>query len=259
MGATVATVMGGMGRAFDGGYADYAVVPALQVRMVHTKLPWSVLGGLPEMLQTAWGALFRALRLVPGERLLIRGGTTSVGMAATAIAKLNGAEVATTSRRLEREKLVRACGADHFIVDDERVSESVRQFWPGGADKVLELVGTVTLEDSLRCVRESGIVCMAGMVGNKWTLDSFAPMDAIPTCVSLTSYSGDVMDFMAMPLDDLVDAVENGRLHVRIGRVYQLDEIVEAHRALEGNSVGGKIVVLTRASRLSVLKTTWAQ
>lgn len=249
VGATVATVMGGMGRAFDGGYADYTLVPACQVRTIHTKLPWSVLGALPEMLQTAWGALFQALRLVSGERLLIRGGTTSVGLAATAIAKSNGVEVATTSRRPDRESLVRACGAEHFIVDGGRVSDSVQQIWPEGADKVLELVGTLTLEDSLRCVRKPGIVCMAGMVGNKWTLDGFAPMDAIPTCVSLTSYSGDVMDFMAMPLDDLVNAVENDRLHVGIGRVYQLDEIVEAHRALEENSAGGKIVVTTRALR----------
>lgn len=247
-GETVATVMGGMGRAFDGGYAEYTLVPARQVRRLRTRLPWSVLGALPEMLQTAWGALFRSLRLQPGERLLIRGGTTSVGQAAAAIAKAKGAEVAATSRRAESETRVRACGADHFIVDDGAVSEAVRRIWPGGADKVLELVGTTTLLDSLRCVREPGTVCMAGMVGNAWMLDGFAPMDAIATGVSLTTYSGDVADFMAMPLQDLVDAVAAGRLHVGLGRVFPFDEIVEAHRAMENNSAGGKIVVLTAAA-----------
>ncbi len=55
--------MGGMGRAFDGGYAEYTCVPARQVRAFQSDLPWDRLGALPEMLQTAWGALFRGLRL----------------------------------------------------------------------------------------------------------------------------------------------------------------------------------------------------
>ncbi len=86
-GATVATAMGGMGRQFDGSYAEYTCVPAGQVQAVRTQLPWEVLGAVPEMLQTAWGSLFTALRLATGESLLVRGGTTSVGLAAAAIAK----------------------------------------------------------------------------------------------------------------------------------------------------------------------------
>jgi D-arabinose 1-dehydrogenase-like Zn-dependent alcohol dehydrogenase len=97
-GETVATVMGGMGRRFDGGYAEYTCVPANQVQAVRTKLGWETLGALPEMLQTAWGSLLRALRLAPGERLLVRGGTTSVGLAAAAIAKAHGGLVISTTR-----------------------------------------------------------------------------------------------------------------------------------------------------------------
>ena len=53
-GQTVATAMGGMGRAFDGGYAEYTCVPAAQVQRIDTTLAWQTLGALPEMVQTAW-------------------------------------------------------------------------------------------------------------------------------------------------------------------------------------------------------------
>jgi len=245
VGDTVATVMGGMGRAFDGGYADYVTVPAGQVRAFRSDLPWATLGALPEMLQTAWGALSRVLRLQAGERLLIRGGTTSVGLAAAAIARAMGATVAATSRGAGGEALVREAGADHFVRDDGAIAEAVRSLWTGGADKVLELVGTATLADSLAAVREPGIVCMAGMVGDCWSFPDFAPMDTIPTGVSLTTYSGGVEDFMAMPLQALIDQVGDGALPVRVGRVFPLGKIVAAHRLMESNGAGGKIVMLT--------------
>lgn len=115
----------------------------------------------------------------------------------------------------------------------------------GGFDKILELVGTTTLLDSLACAAEHGVVCMTGMVGNKWSLDDFSPMDTIPTSVCLTTYSGGTEDFMRTPLEELAQQVAAGTLHVQIGKVFKLDDIVEAHACMEGNKAGGKIVVLT--------------
>lgn len=238
-GDIVATVMAGMGRRFDGSYAEFTCVPAGQVRRVSSTLGWETLGALPEMLQTAWGALFSSLHLVAGHRLLVRGGTTSVGMAAIALARRAGAHVTATTRRAERVELLENLGADRVLLDNSELSRNDVKF-----DRVLELIGATTLQDSLQCAERDGVVCMAGIVGNAWCIPDFAPMDAIPNRVALTSYSGEPQDFMSMPLQELVDDVARGNLKVKIGRVFALHDIVEAHRCMEANEAAGKIVIL---------------
>jgi NADPH:quinone reductase-like Zn-dependent oxidoreductase len=108
----------------------------------------------------------------------------------------------------------------------------------------LELVGTTTLLDSLKCVKTGGIACMTGIVGNSWSLKDFAPFEALPTAVCLTTYQGESPDFMETPLEEMAQQIKAGTMRVTVGKTFRLDEIVKAHRLMESNKAGGKMVVL---------------
>ena len=244
-GQKVATLMGGMGRVFDGGYAEYTCVPARQVIAFESELPWSVIGAIPEMLQTAHGSLSIGLDIQPGQSLLIRGGTSSVGMAAAILAKRRGLTVLASTRDEAKREALAAIGVDHVLIDDGDLATAVRRIVPHGVDAALELVGTPTLPDTLRATRIHGVVCFTGMLSNQWTVPDFYPIDYIPRGVRLTSYTGGAPDLPGGVLQEFLQAVSDGTAMVPIGKVYTLDDIVRAHTDMEENRVSGKLVVTT--------------
>lgn len=244
-GAQVVTMMGGMGREYDGGYAEYVLAPAAQVIPFRSPLPWHILGAIPEMLQTASGSLRVGLQAQPGDSVLIRGGTSSVGLAAAVLAKLGGMTVFATTRREEARLLLESMGVDHVIIDDGDVADLVRAIAPDGVDGAIELVGVNVMKDTLRAVRTGGTVCFTGMLSDQWTIAEFYPMEWLPNGVRLTAYSGEASDLAPDALQQFLDAVHDGRASVPVGRVYHLDDIVQAHRDMEAGTIGGKGVVLT--------------
>jgi NADPH:quinone reductase-like Zn-dependent oxidoreductase len=244
VGQQVAAMMGGMGRTFDGGYAQYTSVPASQVVPFRSDLDWATLGAIPEMLQTAHGSLTIGLDASPGHTLLIRGGTSSIGMATAILAKDRGLTVLSTTRRRDRTIALKAIGVDHVIVDDGDIAAKIRAIVPEGVDTALELVGTPTLPDTLRATAVHGVVCFTGMLSNKWTVPDFYPIEYIPRGVRLTAYAGDASDLPADVLQAFLDKVDAGRLTVPIHRTYQLDDIATAHADMERGSATGKLVGL---------------
>ncbi|WP_256336455.1 zinc-binding alcohol dehydrogenase family protein [Arthrobacter sp. ov407] len=244
-GQKVVTLMGGMGRVFDGGYAEYTCVPARQVISFDSDLPWSVIGAIPEMLQTAHGSLTIGLDIQPGQSLLIRGGTSSVGMAAAILAKRRGLTVLASTRDEAKREALDAIGVDHVLIDDGGLAAAVRRIVPDGVDAALELVGTPTLRDTLRATRVHGTVCFTGMLSNQWTVPDFYPIDYIPRGVRLTSYTGGAADLPGGVLQEFLQAVSDGTATVPIGKVYTLDDIAQAHTDMEESRTSGKLVVTT--------------
>jgi NADPH:quinone reductase len=141
VGQQVAAMMGGMGRSFDGGYAEFTCVPVAQAIPFRSELPWTTLGAVPEMLQTAYGALTVGLDVQPGQTLLIRGGTSSVGLTAAILARRRGLTVLAATRSEGKAGALRTAGADHVVVDDGAIiGTPTLHDTPGGVDATLELI-----------------------------------------------------------------------------------------------------------------------
>jgi NADPH:quinone reductase-like Zn-dependent oxidoreductase len=246
-GQKVAALMGQMGRSYDGGYAEYTLVPASQVMPLTTDLPWETLAAIPETFLTAWGSLVEALDVQAGQKLLIRGGTSALGMAAISLGKDMGLYVAATTRDSAKAAALRANGAEDVIIDTGQLAQAARERIPEGFDCTLDLIGTVTLLDSLYTVRPRGLVCMSGLLGNAWTLHEFEPLAQMPSTVRLTIYTSETRTAAngTAALQRIVDGVAAGRYRPNLHKVFHLDEIVAAHRYMEENRGTGKLVVVT--------------
>ncbi len=243
-GQQVAALMGGLGRDFDGSYAEYVVVPRSILYPFRSRLPWAQLGAIPEMFQTVYGSLHLALKMQPGQSLLIRGGTSSIGLLAAQLASQAGLTVLATTRSAAKANLLTANGVAHVLVDDGSLRDPVRALFAQGVDCALELVGAATLRDTLACLKPGGLGCMTGMLSESWVIPDFAPMEFIPATVGLTSYDSGQVTVPAAALQAFIDSVEAGRVRLGIGATFSLPEIGAAHQLMEGNQAGGKIVVV---------------
>ena len=253
-GQRVAALMGGMGRSFNGSYAEYALLPAHHVFAVSSDLSWEKLAAVPETYFTAWGSLFEGLRLQPEDTLLVRGATCALGYAAIQLAKALGCRVIATTHKESRLPLL--AEADEAVLDTGRLEETLpgaafpgtvrpRATSPGvtrsGITKALELVGPKTLPDTLRCVEKGGIVCNTGILGGVYALNGFDPIKDIPNGVYLTGFysNGPTQEIM----DEIFSFLTAHRLQPCVGKCFDFSEIREACKAQDTGVANGKIVV----------------
>jgi NADPH:quinone reductase-like Zn-dependent oxidoreductase len=249
-GTSVAAIMGEMGRELDGGYAEYALLPNELLMQVPDTLEWAVLAALPETYLTAHGSL-SALGVPDRDGsgvLLVRGGTSSVGMAALSLAKGRGLQTIATTRDPAKSRMLQAAGADHVVLDrgEDELTAQVRAICPDGPGYLLELVGATSTPHSLQLVAKRGTVCVSGMLSGSWAIREFEPVAHIPSGTKLTAFhSNDLRGKAgAAALTEIVEGVAAGRYRANVDRVFRLDDIVEAHRYMEDNRAIGKVVVL---------------
>jgi NADPH:quinone reductase len=247
-GQTVATITGGMGRTRNGSYAEYTCVSLQNVFPLQTNLDWASLAAIPESYATAWGCLFANLRIKAGEVLFVRGGTSALGQAAINIARQEGVTVLTSTRSESKRALLIEPGAARVFIEDGKLSEAVRAFYPNGIDGVLDIIGNSTLLDSLRMAKKGGRVCVAGFLGSGGPV-AFDWLANMPFGVDLNAFASlffGTKDFPIsdIPMQKIVDRVADGTYQARPIKVFPFEQIPEAHRLMESNDANGKIVVV---------------
>ena len=230
-GTKVISFMGEMGRAFDGSYAEYTLLPNQQIYPVSSNLPWPDLAAIPESCYTAFGAL-KSLRIQADSSILVRGGTSGVGLAFLKLikAKFPHIHISGTSRTKEKASLLTSLGYDTGLVDDDgRLSAKGQSF-----DRILELIGPRTIKDSFRYMSDGGILCSVGQLGNQWYLENFDPITDIPSGAYLSSfYSGNVN---AGKIQEMFDYIKQYNIIFLDINMDDVDGIVTAQKIREYSS-----------------------
>ncbi|MCC4266137.1 zinc-binding dehydrogenase [Oceanimonas baumannii] len=248
-GQRVATAMGGMQFDRHGSYAEEVVVLRSNViDLDDTTLSWEELAALPEAYLTIWGALDKSLSIQPGQSLLIRGATSSVGTAALTYAKARGLSVIATTRSPDKVERLRQLGADEVLIDQGSLAPQIRQAFPAGIDAALEVVGQRTLRDTLMALRPFGGVSVIGHLDGPPVLEQFHLVQDLPAATQLSFFPSTLLGTPAMPLAEspllwIAHQIETGNMPSIRSRTFAFDEVAEAHRLMESNRALGKLVV----------------
>jgi len=233
-GQKVAALMGGMGRSFNGSYAEYALLPVHHVFPIESDLSWEEMGAVPETYFTAWGSLFECLHLSAEDTLLVRGATCALGYAAVQIAKALGTKVIATTHRESKFSLLK--DADEIVLDEGTLTGKIK-----GVTKALDLVGPRNLKDTLTAVEKGALVCNTGVLGGVYAMNNFDPIKDIPNGVYLTGFFSNYPTEEIM--NEIFEFIDAHGLKPCMGKVFAFEDIKDAVMAQDGGTVDGKIVV----------------
>lgn len=234
-GQKIITLMGGLGREFDGSYQEYALVPDATIYPVTFNGTWTELASYPETFYTAFGAL-KATRLSKGQSLLVRGGTTGVGMAALLLGHALGLSVTTTTRQEKRKDFLLSLGATEVILDNNHQLDTTKKF-----DGIIDLVGVPAVEDSLAHLNDGGIYTLVGMLTGEWIWKEFDAFTHLANKYA-TMYDSSIVN--ADTVTDMFDIINENHLQIPIAKVFKLADIEDAHRyVMKKNRPIGQVIV----------------
>lgn len=237
-GTKVISLMGEMGRAFDGSYAEYVLLPDNQVYPVKTQLSWQNLAAVPETYYTAFGAM-RNLQINSSDVILVRAASSAMGIAFVRLLRAKYPELAIdgSTQNPTKKDWLKNHGYSDVIIEQKGILQTERTY-----TKILELVGPKTIKDSINHLDEFGIICSVGQLGEQWYLEEFDPIIDLQNNVYLiTFYSGNVT---SEQLQTMLMYIEKYRVSVEPHKVFRLTEIQDAHRYIEEGYAVGKVVVI---------------
>ena len=237
-GTKVVSIMGEMGRAFDGSYAEYVLLPNEQIYKVQADLDWPTMAAVPETYHTAFGTL-KNLKIEDSDAVLVRGASSGVGVAFAKLlkGKYPKARLYGSTRDAQKARRLTEAGFDDVVVEKEGRLDTELSF-----DKIADLVGPSAMADSLAHMKDGGILCNTGLLSGKWTLDDFDVIMELGNGKYITGfYSGLVDEGALQALFDLISAY---RIDAAPEKIFSLRNIREAQSYLDSAKSFGKVVVI---------------
>jgi NADPH:quinone reductase-like Zn-dependent oxidoreductase len=229
-----------IGEHTQGGFAEYAVVPAENLLEIPEGFPVTDAAAAGLVFVTAWRALIARGGLRSGERVLITGASGGVGTAAIQVAARAGARVYAVTSGPEKVRLCEELGA-HVVYDRSAVSFS-REVWRDTAKKgvhlVFDTVGESVWADCLRALAPSGrLVTSGATTGSRGSTEIRLVFWKQLSILGSTMGSPDEFRrVMRLVFDGAFDAV--------IHETLPLDQARRAHELLEGGKVFGKVILV---------------
>ncbi|MEO8441265.1 MAG: quinone oxidoreductase [Betaproteobacteria bacterium] len=232
-----------------GSYAEFAVVPAWRVVKVPAALPLEMAAASVFHGFTAHYLAHDVGRLGPGVSCLVHAASGGIGQILIQLAKRLGATVYATTSTQEKAQVARERGADLAVLyDNGRFAEAIRETTGGrGVDVVFDSIGKATLRDSFRATRKRGLVVAYGSVSGSVTdLDPIELGEAGSLFLTRPRLADHLPDAATTRgrADDIFAALLDGSLQISIAGRYTLDDVAEAHAALEERRMIGKPVMV---------------
>lgn len=230
-----------------GGYAEFVCVDEGSVLKKPEGLNWVQAGSLVESVFTVYANVFDACGLMAGERLLVHGVTSGIGVAAIQMAKAFGADVFVTAGTVRKCELALSLGADRAINYREEDFEDVVSK-AGGVDVILDMVGGDYVQKNISVLRQGGrLVNIAYQNGPVVTLNMLRVMLKRLWITGSTLRARPVEEKRRLR-DEIATSfwpmVEDGRVRPVVDCVFDLEDAASAHDRMESGSHAGKIMLV---------------
>lgn len=230
-----------------GVHGEVAIVPAYALASYPEKLSPEEGTSIWMQYLTAYGALVQHAKITRGDFVVITAASSSVGVAAIEIAKVQGAVSVATTRTSKKKAELLSLGADHVIVtQDEDLVQRVKEITGGkGARVIFDPIAGKGVELLAQAAAQGGTIFLYGSLAMEPT--PFPLLVALPKGLSVRGYSifevVSVPELRAIAEKYVLDHLESGEFKPRIAKTFPLSQVADAHRYMESNEQIGKIVV----------------